>query len=60
VPMQADTEKAWSDFRRTRARYEPLLAVIGRMTDAPRSEWSSWSDTTPRHSPPLWRPKRPL
>jgi hypothetical protein len=60
VPMQEDPEKAWSDFRRTRARYEPLLAVIGRMTDAPRSEWSSWSETTPRHSPPLWRPKRPL
>jgi hypothetical protein len=58
VPMRQDPEQAWSDFRSTRARYEPLLAVIGRMTDAPRSEWSSWSDATPRHSPPLWRPKR--
>lgn len=60
VPMRDDPEKAWSDFRLTRARYEPLLAVIGRMTDAPQSEWSSWSDATPRHSPPLWRPQRRL
>jgi hypothetical protein len=58
VPMQADRDKAWSDFRTTRARYESLLAVIGRMTDAPRSEWSSWSEATPRHRPPLWQPKR--
>jgi hypothetical protein len=59
VPMRQDPEKAWSDFRVTRARYEPLLAVIGRMTDAPRSEWSSWSETAPRHSPPLWRMTTP-
>jgi len=60
VPMREDRDQAWSDFRLTRARYEPLLAVLGRMTDAPRSDWSSWSDATPRHSPPLWRPERRL
>jgi len=32
--------------------------VIGRLTDAPRSDWSSWSDTAPRHRPPLLRPHR--
>lgn len=55
VPMQADADVAWSEFRRVRAGYEPLLAVLGRMTDAPRSDWSSWSDGGPRHSPPLIR-----
>jgi hypothetical protein len=58
VPMRTDPDKAWSDFRHIRARYEPLLAVIGRMTDAPRSDWSPWSDTTPRHRPPLFRRQR--
>jgi hypothetical protein len=56
IPMRDDLARAWSDFRLTRARYEPLLTVLGGMTDAPRSDWSSWSDATPRHSPPLWRP----
>jgi hypothetical protein len=58
VPMRADLDGAWSEFRATRARYEPLLAVIGRMTDAPRSDWSSWSETAPRHNPPILRPRR--
>ena len=55
VPMLDDRDLAWDAFRRGRARYEPLLASLGRMTDAPRSDWSSWSDETPRHSPPLVR-----
>lgn len=55
VPLHDDQEAAWREFRRIRARYEPLIAVLGRMTDAPRSDWSSWSDNTPRHSPPLLR-----
>ena len=58
VPVREDRSRSWSEFRSTRARYEPLLAVIGRMTDAPRSEWSSWSETAPRHRPPLVRPHR--
>ncbi len=55
VPLHADGEEAWRDFRRLRARYEPLIAVLGRMTDAPRGEWSSWTEEGPRHSPPLLR-----
>jgi hypothetical protein len=55
IPIRPDTDAAWRDFRRTRARYEPLIAVLGAMTDAPRSEWSSWTDNAPRHSPPLLR-----
>lgn len=55
VPVHGDRAEAWRDFRRLRARYEPLIAVLGRMTDAPRGEWSSWSDDAPRHSPPLLR-----
>ena len=55
VPLVDDTERAWQEFRRVRYRYEPLIAVLGRMTDSPRSEWSSWSDDLPRHSPPLIR-----
>jgi hypothetical protein len=58
VPVREDRPASWSEFRSARARYEPLLAVIGRMTDAPRSDWSSWSDTAPRHRPPLLRPHR--
>jgi hypothetical protein len=58
VPVRDDRRLSWSEFRSTRARYEPLLAVIGRLTDAPRSEWSSWSETAPRHRPPLLRPHR--
>jgi hypothetical protein len=63
IPVRPDRHASWLEFRSLRARYEPLLAVLGRMTDAPRSDWSSWSDTTPRHSPPLLRfkprPERP-
>lgn len=55
VPVLEDADAAWVEFRRVRGRYEPLLAVLGRMTDAPRSDWSSWSDGGPRHSPPLIR-----
>ena len=55
VPVHEDRQQSWVDFRAKRARYEPLLAVLGRMTDAPRSEWSPWSETAPRHSPPLVR-----
>jgi hypothetical protein len=55
VPLHDDHETVWREFRQIRARYEPLIAVLGRMTDAPRSDWSSWSDNTPRHSPPLLR-----
>ena len=58
IPMGDDRASAWVAFRAVRARYEPLLAVLGRMTDAPRSEWSSWSEDTPRHTPPLLRPRR--
>jgi hypothetical protein len=58
VPMRDDREAAWVAFRAVRARYEPLLAVLGRMTDAPRSAWSSWSEDTRRHTPPLLRPRR--
>jgi hypothetical protein len=53
VPMVKDRSAAWAAFRPMRARYEPLLAALGRMTDAPRSDWISWSDDTPRHRPPL-------
>jgi hypothetical protein len=55
VPISDDADASWQEFGRVRARYEPLIAVLGRMTDAPRSEWSSWSDDLPRHSPPLIR-----
>lgn len=55
VPITDDAEASWREFRRVRSRYEPLIAVLGRMTDSPRSEWSSWSDDIPRHSPPLIR-----
>jgi hypothetical protein len=59
VPMRDDRDAAWVAFRAMRARYEPLLAVLGRMTDAPRSAWSSWTEDTRRHTPPLLRPRRP-
>src|ERR1700722_13496952 len=58
IPVRDDRARSWSEFRSARARYEPLLAVIGRLTDAPRSDWSSWSETAPRHRPPLLRPHR--
>ena len=55
VPMAADRDGAWRAFVKNRCAYEPLIATLGAMTDAPRSDWSSWSDETPRHSPPLLR-----
>ena len=58
VPMREDRHAAWVAFRAQRAHYEHLLAVLGRMTDAPRSDWSSWTDDTPRHTPPLKRPQQ--
>jgi hypothetical protein len=57
MPMRGDRDSAWVAFRTVRARYEPLLAVLGRMTDAPRSDWSAWSEETSRHVPPLLRPR---
>jgi hypothetical protein len=29
--------------------------MLGRMTDAPRSDWSSWSEEIPLHRPPILR-----
>jgi hypothetical protein len=55
IPIREDRPAAWHAFRDLRARYEPLIAVLGRMTDAPRGDWSAWSDDAPRHSPPLLR-----
>jgi hypothetical protein len=55
VPLHDDPDARWAEFRRRRANYEHLLAELGRMTDAPRSEWSSWPNDGPRHSPPLLR-----
>ncbi len=55
VPVRDNRHATWLEFRSLRASYEPLLAMIGPMTDAPRSDWSSWTDTTPRHNPPLFR-----
>ena len=49
LPVRDDRSKSWSDFARIRARYEPLLVVVGRVTDAPRSEWSPWPDAIPSH-----------
>lgn len=60
VPIYEDRQRSWREFREIRARYEPLLTVLGATTDAPRSDWSSWSEDTPRHSPPLLRIKRPM
>jgi hypothetical protein len=57
VPMLSDRDAAWAAFRARRARYEPLLAVLGATTDAPRSDWSSWSDRIPHPTPPLLRPQ---
>ncbi len=59
VPVYEDRDRSWREFRDIRARYEPLLTVLGATTDAPRNDWSSWTDDTPRHSPPLLRIKRP-
>jgi hypothetical protein len=58
VPMHDDRHAAWVAFRAQRARYEHLLAVLGRMTDAPLSDWSSWTEDTPRYTPPLIRPRQ--
>lgn len=55
VPMRDDRAAAWKAFVACRAEYEPLLAVLGAITDAPRSPWSSWSYDTPRHNPPIFR-----
>jgi hypothetical protein len=55
IPIHADRDQAWADFRVCRARYEPLLTMLGRMTDAPRGEWSSWSSDVPLHRPPILR-----
>jgi hypothetical protein len=55
LPMRDDGDAAWAEFRRGRARYEPLLSILGAITLAPRSEWSSWSEDTPRHTPPVFR-----
>jgi hypothetical protein len=58
ISVRDDPARSWSEFRCARARYEHLLAAIGRLTDAPRSEWSSWSETASPHRPPLLRPHR--
>src|ERR1700733_5024850 len=58
VPLRNDRHAAWVAFGALRARHVPLLAVLGRMTDAPRSDWNSWTEDTPRHIPPLIRPRQ--
>lgn len=48
IQLPRDPQAAWFDFRSVRVRYEPQLAVLGRITDAPRSDWSSWPDSWAR------------
>ncbi len=59
VPIHEDRDASWREFRDIRARYEPLLIMLGATTDAPRSDWSAWTDDTPRHRPPLLRITKP-
>src|ERR1700744_741524 len=58
ITIRPDHARSLSECQSARARYEPFLAVLGRLMDAPRNEWSSWSETAPRHRPPLLRPHR--
>jgi hypothetical protein len=58
VPLREDRDAAWREFGRMRHRYEPMVTVVGSMVEAPRSDWSSWTEDTPRYSPPLLRINR--
>lgn len=44
IHLPRDPHAAWFDFRSVRVRYEPQLAVLGRITEALQSDWSSWPE----------------
>lgn len=46
IPVVADREQAWQDFRGWRINYDRVLLGLARMTSAPYAPWSS-DRTTP-------------
>ncbi|HWE55844.1 MAG TPA: hypothetical protein VG435_10040 [Acidimicrobiales bacterium] len=63
LPMVADREQAWRDWRGWRVNYDTVLLLLARVTEAPMAPWIS--DRSPiRASRPSgrtgsgWRPRR--
>lgn len=50
LPMRADRDQAWRDFRGWRVNYDSVLLFLAAMTAAPIAPWSS--DRGPRWKPP--------
>jgi len=57
VPLKADREQCWRDFRGWRVNYDTVLLGLAGLVVAPYAPWSS--DRSPRyHRPPLMAPRR--
>ncbi len=60
VPLKADREQAWRDFKGWRVNYDTVLLGLAELTVAPVARWSSdrlWGHDSP--SILRWRSKRP-
>jgi hypothetical protein len=60
VPLKADREQAWRDFKGWRVNYDAALIGLTELTIAPAARWSS--DRQLAHSSPAllrWRSRRP-
>ena len=57
VPLRADRDQCWRDFRGWRVNYDTVLLALAGLVAAPYAPWSS--DRSPRYRrPPLMRPRR--
>ena len=50
LPVKADREQAWRDFRGWRVNYDTVLVVLAQLVSAPPAPWSSDRGST------RWRP----
>jgi len=54
VPLVADRDQAWRDFRGWRVNYDTVLIALAALTMAPYAPWSSDRSVAKSHA---WQPK---
>ncbi len=55
VPLRADLDRAWADFRGWRVNYDTVLIALAAFTIAPYAPWSSDRSPARTHRPPVRR-----
>jgi hypothetical protein len=55
VPLRADRDQAWQDFRGWRVNYDTVLTIMAGFVMAPYAPWVSDRSPAGRHRPPVMR-----